>query len=110
MKRRTYLKQAGLMTSFAFVRPSVLFKEKFKLALQLYTIRDAIATDVRKAFKQIADFGYEEVETYGFNKGYWGFDSKTAKQLLDDNSLTTSAGHYDLDKFLLNNATPDDMK
>lgn len=110
MKRRTFLKQAGLMTSFALVRPSVLFKENFKLGLQLYSIRDAIATDVRKAFKQIEGFGYEEVETYGFNKGYWGLDSKTAKQLLDDNNLTTSAGHYDLDKFLLNNATPDDMK
>ena len=110
MKRRTFLKQTGLMTSFALVNPSIVFKEKFKLGLQLYTIRDAISTDVRKAFKQISGFGYEEVETYGFNKGYWGLESKVAKQLLDDNNLTTSAGHYDLDKFLLNNATPDDMK
>ena len=110
MKRRTFLKQTGLMTSFALVHPSIIFKEKFKLGLQLYTIRDAITTDVRKAFKQISGFGYEEVETYGFNKGYWGLESKVAKQLLDDNNLTTSAGHYDLDKFLLNNATPDDMK
>lgn len=110
MKRRTFLKQTGLMTSFAFVHPSILFGEKFKLGLQLYTIHDAIAADVRKALKQIAGFGYEEVETYGFNKGYWGLESKVAKQLLDDNNLTTSAGHYDLDKFLLNNATPDDMK
>ena len=110
MKRRTFLKQTGLMTSFALVHPSVLFKEKFKLGLQLYTIREAIATDVRKALKQISGFGYEEVETYGFNKGYWGMESKVAKQLLDDNNLTTSAGHYDLGKFLLHNATPDDMK
>ena len=110
MKRRTFLKQAGLMTSFALVHPSTLFKEKFKLGLQLYTIRDAIATDVRKALKQISGFGYEEVETYGFNKGYWGMESKVVKQLLDDNNLTTSAGHYDLGKFLLHNATRDDMK
>jgi sugar phosphate isomerase/epimerase len=110
MKRRTFLKQTGLVTSFAFLHPPVLFKEKFKLGLQLYTIRDAIAKDVRKALKQIESFGYEEVETYGFNKGYWGMESKVAKQLLDDNNLSTSAGHYDFDKFLLHNASADDMK
>ncbi|MET3878766.1 sugar phosphate isomerase/epimerase [Chitinophaga sp. OAE865] len=108
--RRTFLKQAGLITSAAWINPPSFFNTKYKLGLQLYTIRDAIEKDVRAAMKQIAGYGYEEVETYGFNKHYWGFDPKTAKQILDDNDLTTSSGHYDLDKYLLNNATEDDMK
>ena len=99
-----------MMASATLVQPSFLFKKKFKLGLQLYTIRDAIAKDVRTTMKQIAGYGYEEVETYGFNKGYWGLESKVAKQILDENNLTTSSGHYDLDKYLLNNATEDDMK
>jgi sugar phosphate isomerase/epimerase len=110
MNRRVFLKQTGMMASATLVQPSFLFKKKFKLGLQLYTIRDAIAKDVRTTMKQIAGYGYEEVETYGFNKGYWGLESKVAKQILDENNLTTSSGHYDLDKYLLNNATDDDMK
>ena len=74
--RRVFLKQAGLMTSFAYVNPSSLFKRYYKLGLQLYSIRDAIAKDVRTTLKQIAGFGYQVVETYGFNKGYWELDAK----------------------------------
>lgn len=99
-----------MLASATFVQPSFLFKEKYKLGLQLYTIRDAIAKDVRSAFKQISRFGYEDVETYGFNKGYWGLEPKAAKRLLDENNLSTSAGHYDLNKYLLGSATADDMK
>jgi sugar phosphate isomerase/epimerase len=108
--RRAFLKQAGLITSVAYVNPSLLFKKNYKLGLQLYSIRDAIAKDVRTTMKQIAGFGYQVVETYGFNKGYWGLDAKTAKQILDDNNLTTPSGHYDFDKYLLNNATEDVIK
>ena len=110
MNRRAFLKQAGITASATLVQPSFLFKKRFKLGLQLYTIRDAIAKDVKTTMKQIAGYGYEEVETYGFNKGYWGLEPKVAKQILDENNLTTSSGHYDLDKYLLNNATEDDMK
>ena len=35
---------------------------------------------------------------------------KRFKQILDDNNLTTPSGHYDFDKFLLNNATEGDLK
>jgi sugar phosphate isomerase/epimerase len=110
MNRRVFIKQTGVLASATLVQPSFLFKGKFKLGLQLYTIRDAIAKDVRTTMKQIAGYGYEEVETYGFNKGYWGLEPKVAKQILDENNLATSSGHYDLDKYLLNNATEDDMK
>jgi sugar phosphate isomerase/epimerase len=109
--RRTFVKQAGLLTSAIWLRPLLpADKKKYKLGLQLYSIRDAIAKDVKDALRKIGGFGYEEVETYGFNKRYWGLDPMIAKQLLDDNNLTTSSGHYDLDKYLLNNASEDDMK
>jgi sugar phosphate isomerase/epimerase len=76
---------------------------KFKLGLQLFTIREAMAKDLRATFQRIVEFGYQEVETYGFNYGnnkyYWGLEPKQASQLLSDCGLTTSSGHYDLDKF-----------
>ncbi|MBS1811345.1 MAG: sugar phosphate isomerase/epimerase [Acidobacteria bacterium] len=62
-----------------------------------------MAKDLRGTFKRIVEFGYQEVETYGFNYGnnkyYWGLEPKEASQLLSDCGLTTSSGHYDLDKF-----------
>jgi sugar phosphate isomerase/epimerase len=104
--RRTFLKQAGLFSAAAITTHSALTtsaKDTFKLGLQLFTIRDAMAKDLRGTFKRIAEFGYQEVETYGFNYGnnkyYWGLEPKQASQLLTDCGLTTSSGHYDLDKF-----------
>lgn len=104
--RRTFLKQAGLFSASAMLLPSELTastKDKFKLGLQLYTIREAMAKDLRGTFKQIAAMGYQEVEIYGFNYGnnkyYWGLEPKDAGKLLSDCGLTTPSGHYDLDKF-----------
>ena len=107
--RRRFLKNAGIISAAALTRPFEFFesKPKFKLGLQLYTIRESLEKNLKQTFKQIADFGYEEVETYGFNygknKNYWGLEPKIAKQLLDDYKLTTSSGHYDLDKFFAKN-------
>ena len=78
--RRTFLKQTGLLTSAILLNPPFLFNRKYKLGIQLYTIRDAMAKDVRNTLRQVASFGYEEVETYGFNygsnKNYWGYAPK----------------------------------
>jgi sugar phosphate isomerase/epimerase len=104
--RRRFLQQASLLSTAALIPPSALQRSannKFKLGLQLYTIREALAKDLRGTFKQIAAMGYQEVEIYGFNYGnnkyYWGLEPKDASQLLRDCGLTTPSGHYDLDKF-----------
>lgn len=104
--RRNFLQQAGLFSASALMFPPALQRNasnKFKLGLQLFTIREAMAKDLRGTFQRIAAMGYQEVETYGFNYGnnkyYWGLEPKDASQLLSDCGLTTSSGHYDLDKY-----------
>lgn len=104
--RRSFLQQAGSLATSALMFPPTFQRSastKFKLGLQLFTIRHAMAQDLRGTFKRIVEFGYQEVETYGFNYGnnkyYWGLEPKQASQLLSDCGLTTSSGHYDLDKF-----------
>lgn len=112
--RRTFLKQSVVLAAAACIRPNVLFTDNYKLGLQLYTIRDAIAKDLRGTLKQISAYGYQEVETYGFNYGdnkyYWGQEPKIARKILEESQLTTSAGHYDLDKFFLNGKSSDELK
>ncbi|MBL8203243.1 MAG: sugar phosphate isomerase/epimerase [Blastocatellia bacterium] len=100
------MQQTGLFSTSALMLPSALQRNasnKFKLGLQLFTIREAMAKDLRGTFQRIAAMGYQEVETSGFNYGnnkyYWGLEPKDASRLLSDCGLTTSSGHYDLDKY-----------
>lgn len=101
----------GLLASAAIISPSFLLKEKYKLGLQLYSIREAMEADLKGTLAKVSSFGYQEVEIYGFNNAkYYGVDPKVFKQLLDDNNLTTPSGHYDLNKFILPGVTEDDLK
>ncbi len=99
--RRTFIQHAGVLTSAALISPAFLLNEKYKMGLQLYSIRQALAADLKGTLKKIAGFGYEDVEIYGFsNSKYYNLEPKAFKQLLDDHNLTTSSGHYDLTQFM----------
>lgn len=112
--RREFLQQAGLIATASVIFPTVFAKSHFKLGLQLYTVHKEMSSNVQSTLQKVASFGYQEVETYGFNygnnKNYWNIAPKTLKAILDDNHLTTSSGHYDLDKFMLPGKTADDLK
>jgi sugar phosphate isomerase/epimerase len=103
ISRRTFMQQAG-----AFATTSVLFQGtprpgRFKMGLQLYTVRAPMRQDVDGTLKQIAALGYEEVETYGFDPqalGYYGLPVKVFAQKLRDNKLASPSGHYDLNRFM----------
>jgi len=96
------MQQAGVLASAVLGSPS-LESRRYKLGLQLFTLRAAMAQDVQGTLKRIAALGYEEVETYGFDDGalrYYGLESKVFRQMLAANNLTTSSGHYDLNRFV----------
>lgn len=72
---------------------------KYKMGLQLYTVRDAMEADPKNCLQKVRDLGYEDLELYGFDgeKGeYYGMKSKEFKLMLDDTGLSTSSGHYSL--------------
>ncbi len=102
--RRTFMKQTGVLASAAFLGlASFRAKAKYKMGLQLYTIRDPLSKDVKGTLKKVASLGYENLETYGFDaaqKKYYGYDAKEFLQILSDHNLTTTSGHYDLNSFL----------
>ena len=81
---------------------------RYKMGLQLYTIRRPLAADVDGTLKRIAALGYQEVETYGFDPAanrYYGLPAKEFAQRLRDLNLTCVSGHYDLNRFA---SAPDD--
>lgn len=103
--RRTFMKQAGILTSAAFLGlTSFSEKSKYKMGLQLYTIREPLSKDLKGTLKKVAALGYENLETYGFDgaqKKYYGFDAKEFQRILLDHNLISTSGHYDLNSFLI---------
>jgi sugar phosphate isomerase/epimerase len=102
ISRRTFVQQAGAFASAALVFPALQPRPRYKLGLQLFTMRAAMARDVEDTLKRVASIGYEEVETYGFDAeriGFYGLPGKAFAQRLRDHNLTTSSGHYDLNRF-----------
>jgi sugar phosphate isomerase/epimerase len=109
--RRTFMQQAGAVASAALAFPVSQRRRRYKLGLQLFTMRAAMARDVEDTLKRIAAMGYEEVETYGFDAeglGYYRLEGKAFRQRLTENNLTTPSGHYDLNRFM--STSIDDLK
>lgn len=77
---------------------------RFKMGLQLFSIRDALEKDVLGTLKTVAALGYQDLETYGYDgeKGtYYGYKASDFKQILDDLHLTASSGHYGFSPYLM---------
>ncbi len=109
--RRTFLQRAGASASAALVFPVAQPRRRYKLGLQLFTLRAAMAQDVEGTLKRIAALGYEEVETYGFDPEgirFYGLAAKAFAQRLRDHNITTPSGHYDLNRFV--SSSVDDLK
>ncbi len=92
------------------ISPEILSSTpRYKMGLQLFTIRDAMAKSPLESLKAISAMGYQDTETYGFDPvtvSYYGLKAKDFLSLLKENNLTTTSGHYDLFKYL---NTPEDQ-
>ena len=108
ISRRSFITQAGAYASAALVLPQA---GRYKLGLQLYTVRAAMRQDLDGTLKRVAGIGYEEVETYGFDPlaiRYYGLDAKAFAQRLKDLDLAVPSGHYDLNRYV--NTSIDELK
>src|SRR5690606_12480826 len=83
----------------------------YKMGLQLFTIREAMAKDPIATLNDVKAMGYEDFETFGFDseKGtFYGYKSSEFKKILDDLQLTVSSGHYGFSSYL--KEPEDDLK
>jgi sugar phosphate isomerase/epimerase len=102
MNRRTFIRRAGAFASAAMASPLFQTQQRYKMGLQLFTVRAAMAKDVEGTLKRVAAMGYEEFETYGFDPEgirYYGMPAKEFSQRLRDLKLTAPSGHYDLNRY-----------
>lgn len=67
--------------------------------LQLYTLRDVLLSDPKGMLKQVASFGYKQVESYEGPGGmFWGMTNTDFKKVMDDNGMTIISSHCDINK------------
>jgi sugar phosphate isomerase/epimerase len=80
----------------------MLFKEEKKIktfGLQLYTLRDVLLNDPKNILKQVASFGYKQIESYeGPNGMFWGMSNIEFKKTLDDLGMKIISSHCDIYK------------
>lgn len=113
MNRRDFLKTSAAISTSAMALSSFAGNaaKKYKMGLQLFTIRAPMAKDPKGTLKQVAALGFEDSETYGFDPdkmSYYGLPAADFRKVLEDNQLTTTSGHYDFAKYF--DGSDDDMK
>ena len=111
--RRDFIKQTASLTAASFLPLSCWAKEttRYKIGLQLYSIRDYMDKDPLDTLNKVKAMGYEDFETYGLgvdNLHYYNMPAATFRNMLDDLELTTSSGHYDFASYF--NASDDELK
>jgi sugar phosphate isomerase/epimerase len=64
------------------------------IGLQLYTIRDAMATDVPGSLKKVAEAGYKYLELAGYADGkFYGYEPADFKKLANDLGMEILSSH-----------------
>ncbi len=116
ISRRSFLKKsvlfgsgAGLgalalqsLSSSAFAGKSNLAMPNAKLkefGLQLYSLRDVMPKDPEGVLKQVAGFGYKQLEGFEAPNGmgmFWGMQNTQFKKVVDDLGMQFISSHCDI--------------
>lgn len=81
-------KSASLLESFAAPKKLRAF------GIQLWTVKEDMARDAKGTLKQIASFGYKQVESFEGRDGmFWGMGNKDFKKYMDDLGMNIISSH-----------------
>ena len=70
-----------------------------EFGIQLYTLRDDIPKDPQGILKQLASFGYKQIEGYEGEQGmFWGMGHTGFKKYIDELGLNMVASHCNIDE------------
>ena len=96
--RRSFIKATSLASAALLVGPRLFAKDQKYIGLQLYTVRDAMASDPAGTLAKVAQIGYNSVEgaTYTGTQQFYGMDAKAFADLLKQNHLIIPSAHYRL--------------
>jgi len=95
MKRKDFiaLSSLGLLGLYA-CGTSNMMNSKKPLAIQLYTIRDAISENLEKALEKLATMGFKQIEIYGYNGKFFGKSRVEFQNILKNVGLEVISSHH----------------
>jgi sugar phosphate isomerase/epimerase len=99
--RRSFLKTSGLLVSGAALGTLPFLTScgsrvpnTSPFGLQLYTLRDVIGDDPEGVLRQLAEFGYKQIESYEGQMGmFWGMENSGFKELMDELDMKIVSSH-----------------
>jgi len=103
--RRNFLKATGTLASGLLIGSRSAFSmDEFSASgdiknfgLQLWTIREDLPKDPKGVLKQVASFGYKQIESFEGKQGiFWGMTNKEFKKYMDDLGMTIISSHCDI--------------
>ena len=106
-KRRDFLKLGGNLAAGLAIAPmacKLMTKDEAEKAtapfgLQLYTLRDDLPKDPKGVLKQVASYGYKQIEGYEGSLGlFWGMSNTDFKKYMDDLGMNFISSHCDYKK------------
>lgn len=103
--RREFLKFTGSLALGSLLLPSCGTARtaggtgSAVFGLQLYTLRDDLPKDPAGVLKQVASFGYKQIESYEGPQGmFWGMGHTGFKKYMDDLGMQIISSHCDIYK------------
>src|SRR4030095_16914076 len=105
MKRNEFLKLSGGLALAGLASKSGFASfagEEAKLknfGIQLWSVRDDLAKDPKGVLKQLASYGYKQIESFEGGKGiFWGMSNTEFKSYMDELGMKIISSHCDIDK------------
>jgi len=105
MKRNEFLKLsgglalAGLASKSGFASLAGETAKLKNFGIQLWSVRDDLAKDPKEVLKQLASYGYKQIESFEGSKGiFWGMTNTEFKAEMDNLGMKIIASHCDINK------------
>ncbi len=95
MNRKDFISLSGLgfLGLYACGTPNLMNNRK-PLAIQLYTIRDAIAQNLETSLERLAELGFKQLEIYGYDGKFFGKARAEFQSILKNVGMEVISSHH----------------
>ena len=100
MDRRQFICKSAALLALGGIATENMFaataakKNKGRIGIQLYSVRNDLPRDFEGTLKKISDMGYSQVETYGLNDGkFFNHTMTDFRALIKDMGMSLSGTH-----------------
>lgn len=95
MKRRNFIQNVSMGTAALYANKLFTgLADSKSLAVQLYTVREAVAKNLEGTLQQLAELGYKNIELYGYNGTFFGKTVSEFKTILANTGIKVLSSHH----------------